>query len=171
MSTSDQQSIYNLLLKMYPSTVAKIPNCNFRQEENRKITIFKYCLLISYNLFSLTPCVSFHLLIWRVLLSFPCEGRRNWRCAMSSLAILLTTHSCRVKSTCVCMCVLACGDDCMICRLIAAVEAGGISSGSEWNTFETKGSSRLPNTHICLTYKSKMHIDKKNNNKHTHTSW
>lgn len=29
------------------------------------------------------------------------------------------------------MCVLACGDDCMICRLIAGGEAGGISSGSE----------------------------------------
>lgn len=45
------------------------------------------------------------------------------------------THTRGVKPTCVCVrecvSVLACGDDGMIRRLIAAVEAGGISSGSE----------------------------------------
>lgn len=45
------------------------------------------------------------------------------------------THTRGVKPTCVCVrecvSVLACGDDGMIHRLIAAVEAGGISSGSE----------------------------------------
>jgi len=64
------------------------------------------------------------------------ESKGNRGCVMSSHTHTHThtrTHICihTVKSTCVCVCVSACGDNCTIRHLIAAIEAGGISSGSE----------------------------------------
>lgn len=97
-----------------------------------------------------------------VLLSFPrfvCLIWRSWKLRelgglrnefLSHISDYAHTHTCargKNQPVPVYECVSACGADRMIRRLIATVAAGEISSGSEWNTSQTKGSGGLPKTH------------------------